>query len=411
MKHICILTHAHLCRNPRVVKEAAILNEAGYKVTIMTVWSDEKLLSEDMSLIDKNTISYLPTINMIKDDVDFWERNKSRLIKKTAGMLVNYLGIETDYAIGYGYKLMLTKARHQNADLYICHQELPTAVGCKLITEGFSVAFDFEDWYSHDLLPEANRNRPVKLLKKYEKFALLNGKTSYTTSSTMAMELSKFAGSRIPHVILNSFPFTDRNKLDGQQKDRKRLDRISLFWFSQTIGPGRGLESLADALNDIHKPFELHLRGNIIPSYAVYLKRCFNLKKNQEVFFHPLVSHNELLSRIAEHDVGLALEQKSPQSRNLTITNKILQYLLGGLAIIATDTTGQKEVTDQAEKSIFLFRDNTTHDLKDQISRLINNNEMLQTAKKEAVRYAKQKFSTEIERDKLVNLISEAIVK
>jgi glycosyltransferase involved in cell wall biosynthesis len=47
---------------------------------------------------------------------------------------------------------------------------------------------------------------------------------------------------------------------------------------------------------------------------------------------------------IARYDIGLALEHSEPASRDLTITNKILQYLNAGLAVIATPTAGQREV-------------------------------------------------------------------
>ena len=36
-KKILILTSAHLCRNPRVVKEATTLGAAGYDVTVMSI--------------------------------------------------------------------------------------------------------------------------------------------------------------------------------------------------------------------------------------------------------------------------------------------------------------------------------------------------------------------------------------
>lgn len=38
-RKILILTSAHLCRNPRVVKEATTLGAAGYDVTVMSVSS------------------------------------------------------------------------------------------------------------------------------------------------------------------------------------------------------------------------------------------------------------------------------------------------------------------------------------------------------------------------------------
>ena len=39
---ILILTASHLCRNPRVVKEATTLGAAGYEVTVMSVCLQER---------------------------------------------------------------------------------------------------------------------------------------------------------------------------------------------------------------------------------------------------------------------------------------------------------------------------------------------------------------------------------
>ncbi|MFN7860877.1 MAG: glycosyltransferase, partial [Pseudanabaena sp.] len=55
------------------------------------------------------------------------------------------------------------------------------------------------------------------------------------------------------------------------------------------------------------------------------------------------VSNGELLSRIAEHDIGLALEIPYCFNKQFTISNKLFQYLQAGLAIIATNTEGQSE--------------------------------------------------------------------
>ncbi len=74
---------------------------------------------------------------------------------------------------------------------------------------------------------------------------------------------------------------------------------------------------------------------------------------------HPLIPANELLSRVAEHDIGLALELRQPDSRNLTVTYKFLHYLLAGLAVVASDTAGQSEVTG-ARMAQFIFIDAVT---------------------------------------------------
>jgi glycosyltransferase involved in cell wall biosynthesis len=246
----------------------------------------------------------------------------------------------------------------------------------------------------------------LQLLEKYEKFALQEGAIAYTTSGALAVSLASFASSVTPRVLYNAFPLSERISIDGKRKDRKDISKASLHWFSQTLGPGRGLEKLAEALGNISVPFELHLRGNCSPDYKEEMLSMFELKGEQQVYVHPLVSHNELLSRIAEHDIGLALETNEPQSRDLTITNKILQYLQGGLAVVASDTAGQAEVASKAKESVFIFRRNDADDLAAKLDFLIRNRNMLERAKSSAEEAARNYFNWEQEEKKLLGWIS-----
>jgi len=313
---------------------------------------------------------------------------------------------ENVYTLGYDYRKNLKAAIAEKADLYTCHQEMSTVIGGKLIKRGCKVAFDFEDWYSHDLLPEANRTRPLRLLEKYEKLGLQNGVLSYTTSESMANAFAKFAGVEPPKVLHNVFPLAERGLLDNQIKDRVNLSLPSIHWYSQTIGPGRGLESLVLSLKEVDVPFELHLRGNLFGNFRDELTAIFPADKGHKLYFHPLVPHKELLSRIAEHDIGLATEEYTPDSRNLTITNKILQYLLGGIAVIASDTAGQKEVACEAPNAVFLFNKNEPGSFTLTLKHLIGNKEILTKAKKSALEIATDKFCWEQQEKWLVDWIN-----
>jgi hypothetical protein len=409
MKSICILTQSHLCRNPRVVKEANALAAARFEVTILTTFTRADLLEEDLNLIDTSQIKLKGIINMIPGQASSLYRLKQRLFRKFAGDAVGILGWENIFTLGYSYGANLKAAIRENADLYTCHQEMSTVIGCKLIKRGFKVAFDFEDWYSHDLLPEANKNRPIKLLERYEKFALLNSVLNYTTSKSMASGLAAFAGVEPPKVLHNVFPLAERDLLDGKHKDRSDFSRPSMHWYSQTIGPGRGLEFLVRALEQVTMPVQLHMRGNCSEEFKNEITSIFPFEKGHMLFFHRLVPHTELLSRISEHDIGLAMEENRPDSRNLTITNKILQYLLAGIAVIASDTAGQKEVAAMAPNAVFLFRNYDLDDLARKINSLIAENATLKNAKKAALSIANNKFCWEHEERLLINWINEVI--
>jgi len=410
-KRICILTQSHLCRNPRVVKEANTLANAGFDVTILTTFTYADLLEEDMKLIDTNKIKYKGIINMIPGQASSWYRFKNRLERRLAGELIGRFNLENVQALGYNYSANLKAAIAENADLYTCHQEVSTVIGCKLIDRGFKVAFDFEDWYSNDLLADANKTRPIELLKKYEKYALNNGVLTYTTSESMAEGFAEFAGSKSPKILHNVFPLAERKLLDGQIKDRKDLSKTSIHWYSQTIGAGRGLEFIINSLKLVNKPVELHLRGNCSNEFKEELLSIFPDEKGHELFFHELVPHKELLSRIAEHDIGLATEKSTPPSRDLTITNKILQYLLGGIAVVASDTSGQKEVAREAPDSVFLFENDNEVEFSNALNLLINDTDKLQKAKDEALKIATNKFCWEKQEQWLIDWITKVLEK
>jgi len=408
-KKICILTQSHLCRNPRVVKEANTLAAAGFDVTILTTFTYADLLEEDLKLIDTDKIKYKGIINMIPGQASSWYRFKNRLERRIAGELIGRFNWENVNALGYDYNANLKAAIAENADLYTCHQEVSTVIGCKLIERGFKVAFDFEDWYSNDLLADANKTRPIDLLKKYEKFALNNSVLNYTTSESMAKGFANFANSIEPKILHNVFPLAERELLDGKILDRKDLSKKSIHWYSQTIGAGRGLEFIINSLKLVKSPVELHLRGNCSDEFKQELLAIFPSENGHELFFHELVPHKELLSRIAEHDIGLATEKSTPPSRDLTITNKILQYLLGGIAVVASDTSGQKEVAREAPDSVFLFENDNEIEFSNALNLLIDNKDKLQKAKDEALKISIDKFCWEKQEQWLVDWINEVL--
>ena len=123
---------------------------------------------------------------------------------------------------------------------------------------------------------------------------------------------------------------------------------------------------------------------------------------------HGLVSNAELLSRIAEHDIGFAGEMSIRRNRDLTVTNKILHYLLGGLAIIASDTAGQKEIAQRAPGAIQMYASGNPTALAQQLNELLGNPARLASAKDAALKAAEQSFCWERQAPELLHLVEAA---
>jgi glycosyltransferase involved in cell wall biosynthesis len=84
--------------------------------------------------------------------------------------------------------------------------------------------------------------------------------------------------------------------------------------------------------------------GDVRPGYRDELLARVPAARRKAIHFLPPVSPTELPGKLTEFDVGLALESQQPRNHDLTISNKIFQYLNAGLAVVATDTVGQSEV-------------------------------------------------------------------
>ncbi|NUN63522.1 glycosyltransferase family 4 protein [Pseudanabaena biceps] len=407
MTKILILIGGHLCNAPRPCKEADALTNQGYEVTIGGVWFHPEYIERDRLLILNKKWKFKAIVDFQPNKiVNNWIfRMRSRFARE----IFRRFGIFSPDLLGYGAKEMLKYAKKAKADLTIVHSEGGLWVGSHLLDNGFRIGVDFEDWFSEDLLPEARADRPIKQLKILEKKLINECSYCLTTSNAMSEAMALAYKSKTPTVIYNTFPWEERSQLDNKICDRQNLDIPSIHWFSQTIGQGRGLEILFQALAHINQPIEIHLRGNYPESSRRWLEPQISPEWRDRLFIHPTVPNNELLSRIAEHDIGLALEVSDIPSRNLTITNKFFQYLQAGLAIIATDTKGQSEIIFKHPEIGRLILTDDPLVLAKAIENVSHIPENLKKAKLTSLHAAQEKFCWEFEIEKIVQLADEAL--
>ena len=407
MAKILILIGGHLSTAPRPQKEAEALAKAGHEVIVRGIWFDPELVKRDRLLMANKQWQFEPII-------DFQPQNRSsnfliRIRAKIARVKYQRWQAFSPALLGYGAKAMLKVARQTRADLTIVHSEAGLWVGNQLLNEGFRVGVDFEDWFSQDLLPAARATRPIKQLKQYEARLAKECKYCLATSDAMAEAIAITYDAPKPTVIYNTFSTDERKQIDSKILDRQDLNLPSLHWFSQTIGAGRGLEQLFTALNYLKTPVEIHLRGNYPQNSQKLLKPLIPEQWRDRIFFHPSVPNHELLSRISEHDIGLALEQTDTPSRNLTITNKLFQYLQGGLTLVATNTLGQKEILSQHSQIGSLISSNDPIALAEALENLLQSPSKLQTAKNNALNTFYEKLCWEKQEELLVIAVNKVL--
>ena len=410
MAKINIISGIQLCNNPRVVKEADALTEAGHEVEVFSSILRRGDASLETTLSENKGWKLTPVIDNSNRSIGqqlrwFSARSRCRIWNR----IYRASGWGNVRQLGYAAPEMLRLCRQRKAALNIVHLEQALWVGNQLLNDGERVAIDLEDWYSEDLSSKDRAFRPGYLLRRWEKRLLREGCYATTTSHVMGSALAKAYNCTAPKVLYNTFPRHERNCLDEKSIDRNDHKTPSITWFSQTVGPDRGLEVLVDALPHIEIPVQVHIRGRCREGYEESLRSRIPAGSGHRIFFHPSVPHHQLLSRLTEHDIGFAGELSHCRSRDLTITNKIFQYLLAGLVILSSDTAGQQEISKAHPNLLRTFQGNNVQSLADRLNQLLYNPNQMKSAKQEAVNLAETKFCWEKSKNVLLSSVTEAL--
>ena len=404
MKKILIVSNGPLCRNPRVVKEAGTLGRAGYDVTVLTVRNHAASEIHDAALLTGAPFRRVP-VEMLPGFATSGPRVFFRRLRLWAARkLARFPGLQSIHSLGPASTL-LRAARRLPADLTIVHNEIAHWVGTKLLDDGRAVAADMEDWHSEDLLPADRRYRPLAVLRRIEHALLHRAGYVTATSHAMADALHSRHGGKQPEVLTNSFP------LEPDYRRHAPSQPPAFFWFSQTLGAGRGLEPFLAAWSQMRQPSKLVLLGESAGDFGPQLLASVPVALRPHLKFLALVPATELPGLIAQHDIGLALEPASSANNDLTISNKILQYLNAGLAVVATGTRGQREVLARAPAAGLTISLENPAALAGQLDEFIADRTQLETRQHAARQLAETYYCWEIEAPKLLALVSAALTR
>jgi glycosyltransferase involved in cell wall biosynthesis len=267
-------------------------------------------------------------------------------------------------------------------------------------------AVDFEDLHSAET---SGPDAPLVdgLAGRVERAVARDAVFVTTSSEPIASAYRERLGIR-PSVIDNTFP------LPTQSPDTARSDpsRLRVYWFSQTIGPGRGLEDAILALGRADIAAHLALRGRPSAGYmAKLIALASTLAPRVDVVHLPPAPPDAMVDRARGYDVGLALEQMTPLNRQLCLTNKAFTYILAGMAVAMTDTPGQHALGLDLDRAAALVPAGDIDALAAAFAGWMDNGAGLECAKRTAWNAANRRWhwEHELERGKLLSLVREAL--
>lgn len=393
--------------NPRLVKEAIALSEAGYNIRVLycplSPWVDDF----DVKLFQAHPeikwiqIGYHPH----KEKIKYWYARVRQKFFQYLYLLVNdRFDVANKSQVLFSQEL-IKEAKRNKAELYIGHTlgAIPAVVIAAKKHQA-KVAFDFEDFHRGEA--EEDSLHWIKTVQTEEKYVPFL--SFATTASTL---ITKQYTSIFPKLsittINNCFP------LSNAVTEVKALPimPLKLFWFSQTIGEKRGLETVIEAMGKLGGgKISLSLLGNC----SVKMKNYFlSIAKNNEVGhqlnFLPAVEEKEIVAIAANHHVGLACEVPIVVNRDICLTNKVFMYLLAANAVVFSNTKSQTLFVQENPGIGVVYEQNNAVKLANLLNDYINHPEVLQRQRKHSLQLAKQKLNWEEEQKKLLAIIKQNI--
>jgi glycosyltransferase involved in cell wall biosynthesis len=305
-------------------------------------------------------------------------------------------------------------AAAEPADLYIGHYPTGLAAAAHAAAARRArLGYDAEDLHTAEgawtRAGLRQRRRIDWLERKYLKHCV------HVTAAAprIADELAERYAIPRPVVVHNAFPWADRDQLDGKTIDRQG-STVSLSWFSQTIGLDRGIGDVIRAAGVLDQPVQIHLRGGLsapVKQSLLALAWESGPRVAEYLHFHSPVSPTQLLSRVAEHDVGLALEQGHTVNQAMTVSNKLLLSLLAGLAVVATDVPGQRDVLATCPDAGALYPPEDWRSLAARLERWIRRPDELRACKEASLAAARSRWNWERESGKLLESVASALAR
>ena len=406
-RRIAVVTSGHLATCPRMVKAADALHASGYAVRVIstsgTAWAaaaDRELKAArgwhwDVIAHDRATAPGRWLTTALRQRV-------AALVADVAGDLAPEA--VTKRAFSRLHAEIAGAILREPCDfIYGGTSGALAPVAEAARRSGTAFAVDVEDFHCAEQAPTAAGARGDALAARIMTDALLGAQFVTAGSTAIAHACEERFGIR-PVAIHNVFPLPPVPPADTQTGD------LRLYWFSQTVGAGRGLEEVISAAGQARIRAELHLRGADRGYVAVLQELAARTAPALRIVHHGPQSPDQLVDGCRAFDVGLAVEQTQPLNRALCLPNKTLTYPLAGLAMVITATRGQEPVAASLRGDAIIYTPGSTSALAEGLAEWASDRRALRRAKASAWEAARDRWHWEhpLEREQFLAAMESA---
>jgi glycosyltransferase involved in cell wall biosynthesis len=406
---ICLITTGNISTTPRLVKNADALTEAGYRVHVVAGAPNHAATRLDEDILRHGNWEYTHAA---------YRTGPGAFVRKLARHAARRLvAVQRRPAIGIvtaahfsGSRFVASVAARIPAHLFLghCLAALPVAAAAAR-ARNCPYGFDIEDF--HDAETEEAIADPIEAtIRRVIQSELLPGCRVLTASAPLIAAKYEELYKVRPLVLLNVFPRSHAPQTHANPEGISEERPAVLYWFSQTVGPDRGLEAAIAVMSKMRTPVELHLRGFVSPEYAATLHELSSRGGTpRRVRFLPPASPLEMARLASTADMGLSLERSTPLNRDICLTNKIFVYLLAGIPQLLSNTKGQAALAPQLGDSAILSDLALVEGTARQIDEFLGDPKRSAKARETARGLAWERFCWDVEKRVLLNAIGAVL--
>ena len=407
---ICLITPGHLSTNPRLVKEADALSTAGYDVSVISTrfleWADK----HDASFRSRpwNSAARIPFGPLAPAAIRAKQVARQRMAR--AALAAGFARDIVREADWHHVAPDLTAATLEvKADLYIAHYPAALPAAAKAAARhGARYAFDAEDFHLGDL-PDLPEHNTVRARLRAIEARYLPGAAFVTAAAPGIADayVDAYAIAR-PTPILNVFPLSHAPETATSAGTAE--PGPSLYWLSQTIGPGRGLETAVAAIATCPTRPHLYLRGRPTPGFIEHLKQCAGAPEAaSRIHVLDIAAPHDMVRLAAAFDLGLVAETSETRNRALCLSNKLFTYLLAGVPPLISDTPGQRAFARSAclEELVYPIGDDAA--LAQRLDAILSSPSRLAGLRRACFDLGQTSYNWEIESQALLDIVARTV--
>ena len=409
MPRVCVVTAGHMATCPRMLKAADALHDAGFAVRVVSASHTPWAVEADQVLRATRSwrwdvVDYGKVTGRRRQIVTGARRRIAHaLIRKIGSARVPAALFVRAYSRAHDELVAAVTA--EPADLVYGGTTGALAAVAEAARDlRVPYGLDLEDFHTGERSTQVGE---LTVIAERIERRVLPGAAFLTTSSPMIADAYADKYGLRPRTVHNTFSLDLQEPIGSLEGEPLRC-----YWFSQTLGAGRGLEDFIRAAGHARLTAELHLRAGVKQPYLDDLMRFSRAAApSLAITLHEPGGPDAMVHLARGYDLGLSGEEPTVVNRRLCLGNKIFTYLAAGVPVLLSATPAQARLGQALGSAAIVYESGDVAGLAERLSCLARDSHLRVQARQSARSAALRRWHWEHPEDRgaLVETVRAAL--